>query len=363
MPHIYDNRISRKKAPLQRRGTSSWRKVLPLAAVMAMATFGPAAAADLALVEAARSEGALTVYYCDSSLKDTIEGFTALYPEISLTTYVTGCWQVYNRYHSERTAGRPVAGVFMGTEDVLRQLQSDGSLEDYASPEREFFPDSAKPEGAFFTMVKTIIFGQTFNESFAGEMPAPKDWLDFANPPPEWQGAVSFFDPRSSSTAFLLLATLHENLGPEKTASIYKGMMASGAELSPNTSAGIAKLLTGEKPIMFYILNNHYLANLEKGAPLTFTVPTSGTVAMPFGITVLNDAPQLNAARLFTDYMLNEGQQKIAEGGEYALREGVPQPTNLPPLQGLKTLPLDIEKALADQPALIEWWQNETGIR
>ena len=139
--------------------------------------------------------------------------------------------------------------------------------------------------------------------------------------------------------------------------------MASGAALAPTTPAGLSKLLSGEQPLMFYVVNNHFSGAVAKGAPLDFIVPRSGTIALPFAVAKLEGAPHPNAARLFIDFMLNEAQPIIAEAGEYPLRKGAPPPAGMPALDRVKLLPFDIEAALRDQTKLIAWWQETTGIR
>lgn len=328
-----------------------------------MLASGPAAARDEALIAAAKSEGQVTVYGCDPLQTPVyIEQFKRLYPEIRVTSYLAGCWQIYNRHTSERAAGRQVADVFFSIDDAMSKAQAEHLLQPYRSPELEHFPKVAVPEGKDYVLAKILIFGITTNRDFVKGIALPKDWIDFATPDLAWKGLISYYDPRTSSAAFSLLAALNQNLGPDKTAAIYKGLVASGAALAPTTPAGLSKLLSGEQPIMFYSVNNHFGGAVAKGAPLDFTLPASGTVAINFAIAPLAGAPHPAAAKLFIDFMLNEAQRTIADANEYALRTGSKSPNGLPPLDKIKLLPLDVEKALAQQKELIDWWQNVTGI-
>lgn len=334
------------------------------AAVTWLVTSSAALARDAALVEAAKKEGQLAVYGCDPGQTPVyIAQFQKLYPEIKVTSYLAGCWQIYNRHIGERGAGRQVADVFFSVDDAMSKMDQEKLLEPYRSPELANFPPIAMPAGKSYVLAKILIFGITTNRDHVKGMPLPKDWFDFANPQPQWKGLISYYDPRTSSAAFSLLAALHQNFGPEKTATIYKGLVASEASLAATTPAGISKLLSGEQPIMFYSVNNHYGGAVAKGAPLDFTLPTSGTVALNFAIAPLAGAPHPAAAKLFTDFMLNEAQQTIAGANEYALRNGSAPPTGLPALDKVKLLPLDVEKAVKHQAELIAWWQQVTGIR
>ena len=328
-------------------------------------TIGAAAtrAESTSLVTAAEQEGGVMLYGCDPGQTPVYaEAFQKKYPKIKITSYVAGCWQIYNRDVAEGQAGRQTADVFFATEDTMSKMDDEHLLDDYRSPELKSFPAYAQPAGSNYARAKVLILGMTANRDYTKGMPVPQDWFDFANPPKAWDGQVSYYDPRTSSAASSLLAALYQDFGPDKTASIYQGLVASGAALAPTTPAGLSRLLSGEQPIMFYVVNNHYSGAVAKGAPLDFIVPKSGTVALPFDIASLAKAPHPNAAHLFVDFMLSDVQQIIQRANEYALRDGSSPPEGMPDLKTVKLLPYDIKAALADQDKLIAWWQQVTGI-
>jgi iron(III) transport system substrate-binding protein len=331
----------------------------------ALAVAGTAArASDEALIQAAKKEGSLVVYGCDPGQTPVyLNAFQKKYPDIKVTSYVAGCWQIYDRNVSERQAGRQAADSFFATEDTMSKMDAENLLAEYRSPQLASFPAYATPEGKRYVRAKVLLLGMTANRDYTKGMPLPQDWFDFANPPATWKGEVSFYDPRTSSAAFSLLAALNQNFGPEKTGAIYKGLVASGSALAPTTPAGLSMLLSGEQPIMFYIVNNHFSGAVAKGAPLDFIVPRSGTIALPFTVAELADAPHPNAARLFVDFMLSDAQSIIQKANEYALRNGSQPPNGMPSLETVKILPFDIDAALRDQAKLIAWWQQMTGIR
>ena len=336
---------------------------LPILALLLTASFS-AVASDSALIEAAKKEGALTLYACDPPQTPLyVERFKQLYPDIKVTTYVAGCWQIFNRHGSERQARRQAADVFFATEDVMSRLNADKLLQDYKTPELMHFDAAAAPEGKSYLIVKTLIYGMATNRDYIKGIAPPRDWLDYINPPASWQNLISYYDPRTSSAAFSLLAALHQNFGAEKAGAIYKGLVSSQASLAATTPAGMSKLSSGEQPIMFYIMNNHYSGIAGKGAPIDFILPISGTPKLNFGIGLTDGAPHPNAARVFIDFMMSDAQKIIQKNNEYSLRKDVNPPDGMPTLQDLKALPLDIDKALAEQKELLAWWQQVTGIK
>jgi iron(III) transport system substrate-binding protein len=323
-----------------------------------------ARATDAATIAAAKKEGSLVLYGCDPPQTPVyVEAFKKLYPEIKVTTYLAGCWQIYNRHVAERTANKQTADVFFSLEDVLSRMQDESLLHPYLSPELKNFPESAAPKGMNFQRVKVLILGFGANRAYLNGIVPPQDWLDFINPKKEWSGQFTFYDPRTSSAAFSLLAALYQNFGEARTTAIYQGLMKAGAELTPTTPAGLSKLLSGEKPLMFYVVNNHYSGVVAKGAPVDFILPKSGTVLAPFSVSVLKDSPHPAAAKLFVDFMMNEVQVIVQKANEYALKNGIAPPQGMPDLSTVKVLPLDLKASLRDQAKLIDLWQRATGIR
>ena len=194
-------------------------------------------------------------------------------------------------------------------------------------------------------------------------LPLPDDWSSFATPPKSWDERIAYVDPRGSSVAFMVLAALVQNYGEEKTRAIYRGLKDMHSEVSMNTPGSVAKLVSGERPLMMYILTNHLGDALRKGAPVEFKIPASGAIPFYFSAGVLKNARHPNAAKLYLEFLLDQGQDVIISRGEYALRNGAPAPQGLPPLDKTKLMRLDLTKALADQKKLIAWWQEVTGIQ
>jgi iron(III) transport system substrate-binding protein len=321
-----------------------------------------AEAADPALVAAAEKEGQLVVYGGDiSETPHQVKRFMEVYPKIKATSVTAGGWQVYNRYMTEHNAGQAVADVFTNVEDTLLTLDAGGHLAEYKPQALKDFPEGTQVGNFFRTKL-----GYAALVSHTGEMkgkPVPDDWTSFANPAKEWQDRIAYVDPRGSSVAFMVLAAMRQNYGEDKARQIYEGLSRTKPEVSMNTPGSVAKLVSGERPVMMYILTNHVGDAIRKGAPLDFKIPTSGAVPFYFAGGVLKTARHPNAARLYIEFLLSQGQDVIIARNEYALRKGAPSPNGLPPLESVKLMSFDLKKALAEQKALISWWQGVTGIQ
>ena len=335
---------------------------IALAGAVLALTGTAARAADAMLVAAAEKEGQLVVYGGDiSETPHQVKRFMEVYPKIKATFITAGGWQLYNRYMSEYSAGQAVADAFTNVEDTLLTLDAGGHLAEIKPEGVKNFPADIRVGNTIRT--KLGYAALVFNTEQMKGLPVPDDWTSFAAPPRSWEDRIAYVDPRGSSVAFMVLAALSQNYGEEKTRQIYQGLKSMRSEVSMNTPGSVGKLVSGERPLMMYILTNHLGDALRKGAPLEFKIPASGAVPFYFSAGVLKNARHPNAARLYIEYLLSEGQDVIIGRGEYSLRNGAPAPTGLPPLDKVKLMPLDLKKALADQKKLIAWWQDVTGIQ
>jgi iron(III) transport system substrate-binding protein len=343
--------------------TRSGRIAAAIAACALTALVGtPANAADPALVAAAEKEGQLVVYGGDiSETPYQVKRFMEVYPKIKATFVTAGGWQLFNRYMSEHSAGQAVADAFTNVEDTLLALDAAGHLSEFKPEALKNFPADLQVGNSVRT--KLGYAALVFNTDQMKGLPLPDDWTSFATPPKAWEDRLAYVDPRGSSVAFMVLAALSQNYGEEKTRKIYEGLKSLRPEVSMNTPGSVSKLVSGERPLMMYILTNHLGEALRKGAPLDFKIPASGAVPFYFSAGVLKNARHPNAAKLYLEYMLSEGQDLIISRGEYSLRNGAPAPQGLPPLEKVKLMPIDLKKALADQKKLIAWWQDVTGIQ
>jgi iron(III) transport system substrate-binding protein len=262
---------------------------------------------------------------------------------------------------SEHSAGQAVADAFTNVEDTLLALDAAGHLSEFKPEALKNFPADLQVGNSVRT--KLGYAALVFNTDQMKGLPVPDDWTSFATPPKAWEDRLAYVDPRGSSVAFMVLAALSQNYGEEKTRKIYEGLKSLRPEVSMNTPGSVSKLVSGERPLMMYILTNHLGEALRKGAPLDFKIPASGAVPFYFSAGVLKNARHPNAAKLYIEYMLSEGQDLIISRGEYSLRNGAPAPQGLPPLEKVKLMPIDLKKALADQKKLIAWWQDVTGIQ
>ena len=327
--------------------------------------WSPARATDTAVVEGAKKEGLVMVYSGQPREIETLAAaFNKKYPTIKVEFYESPIWQLYERYKTEYRAKRNIMDILYVSVAPLVKLRDEGLLVEYASPELAGYVTESLAPSHLWANVKPFVAFPTVNSvAFPRKDLYPKDWPDFASPKPEWTGKMSVFDPRSSGVAYDVLYALSQKFGDDMTRKIYEGLRKAKARIGPSTTDGMQAAVTGEQPIMFYILQNHWAgAAIEKKAPLEVLIPKSGPVVSYAAAGIVKTAPHPNAARLFSDFMLSEEGQRVFAGMHmYALRKGIPPPKGLPELHAIPTIQFDPVKALARQKALTKLWVEAVG--
>lgn len=327
--------------------------------------WSPVSAADTAAVEAAKKEGQVTMYSGQPREAERLAAaFNKKYPGIKVNYYDAPIWQLYERYKTEYRARRNIVDLMYVSEAALDKLRAEGLLVEYASPElAAYAPESLAPNRFWADVKPFVAFPCVNTQAFPRKDLYPKDWTDFASPRPEWTGKISVFDPRSSGVAYDVLFALSTKFGDETARKIYEGLRKAKARIFSSTPEGMQAAMTGENPIMFYILQNHWAgAAIEKKAPLEVLIPKSGAIISYASLGIVKTAPHPNAARLFYDFMLSdEGQRVFAGMHMYALRKGVQPPKGLPDLTAIPIIKVDATKELARQKELTKLWVDAVG--
>ncbi|QRM33182.1 ABC transporter substrate-binding protein [Microvirga sp. VF16] len=326
-------------------------------------TIQPAIAADAALVAAAEKEGQVVLYGDPFTVPLLVKAFSAKYPKIKVTSATGDGWQIYNRFVAENTAGRPIMDIMYQAEDTVITAKTSGYLADFTSSEAGNLTKLGQVPGGGYARGNGNLILFAYNHEAMANKPTPKDWTDYVNPPKEWEGLGAMSNPGSSSATFATVAALYQNYGADKGGAILKGFRSAKGELNPSMGVMATKLQTGERPLDFFNITNAVSGIINKGAPVTMTVPASGGVAQFNAIGISKNAPHPNAARLLADFALSADMQTIfSEAGVYPVRTGIASPKGLPVLTEVKLMELDLEKALKDRETILNWWSSSTGF-
>lgn len=289
------------------RSTGIDRRTL-LATGAAAAAYGALprnAAAQAALVEAARREGSVSLYSSASTgpTNALAEAFRRKYG-IPVSVYRAGSADVATRVQSEEAARRPQADALIIEEPALSVLMP--FLAAYDPPERAKIPAEYKaPE---YTLIRMYTAQIGWNSTKVRAADAPRDWIDLVDP--KWRGRFGSLDPHVTATTLAWQVMVEGLYGP----SFLPRFGANRPKLYASTNAMTQAIVAGE--VDLGITNSFGVIQLaETGAPVEGHTPKN-TVLFGGNVSVFARAPRPNAARLFVDYACSaEGQTIVNVAG------------------------------------------------
>ena len=288
------------------------------------------------LAAGAKTEGALSLYTSRVSEDTTplTDAFTRKYG-VAVQVWRASNQDVIQRAVAESRAGRCPADVISSGTPALEPLYREQLLQPVKSPTTsELMPQALRPHGAWVGVSVNIISG-AYNTNLVKPDDVPMSYDDLKNP--KWKGRLAI----EAEDVDWFAALLHK-LGEEKGAALFADIVRTNGVSTRTGHTLIANMVAaGEVPLAMtvYSYKPEQLARL--GAPVR-PLYLPPLIALATGVSVTRCAPHPNAAVLFYEFMLRDGQEILAK------RDIVP--TNLK----VRPLPADTEITFMDPVQMLD---------
>ena len=318
------------------------------------------------VVQAAKKEGQVTVYV-HSTYTPALESgaFQKAFPEIKLVSVSGVELQLERRFMAERRAGKNLADVFMVgvlrsydfyqgkllepikaaliLPEVLDESKWWQKTHHYADPEKKYL----------FRYVGSAQLGQIYYNTRLVNPNEVNSFWDFVSP--KWKGKIEARDIRTPGTGGSAIRLFYYNteVGPEFVKKLFS---ETDMTIFRDRRQGLDWLATGKFAICFWC------EGVEKGKQQGLPVESFGLMkegaALSAGqgfLTLINQAPHPNAAKVFVNWFLSrEGQvnfqralAQAEEGSPDSLRTDIPKDDVLPKsrrIDGVKYLDTDNQR-------------------
>lgn len=317
---------------------------------------------SVAFAEKAPEEytGSLTIYspHDADPLNAGVAMFEAKYPNVKVEVVADGTGNLLNRIAAESAA--PMADVLWGggADSLAAYKQyfqpykpSSIDLIDPALYDPEFYWIGESPLPMVFLV----------NTDLVAEADIPKTWKDLADP--KWAGKIAFADPASSGSAFTQLCTMFMIYGDP--ADDYKAGWDLVRQMVPNFviqsgSSGAHKNVdSGEYPIGITLEKAAIQYDTSDAGHLAIVYPEDGTSAVPDGVAIVKDCPNLELAQLFVEYVLSAECQTAqnADYGRRPIRSDV-TPKGLPELSSFPIMTYNFDYAASNKADIVDTWKD-----
>ncbi|HEY4317131.1 MAG TPA: extracellular solute-binding protein [Herbaspirillum sp.] len=271
------------------------------------------------LIDAAKKEGELTIYLAHPSVPQVTAAFTKKYG-IKVNVWRAGSEAILQRVVTEAHGGRNEVDVVENNAPEMEALHREKLLQDAKSPYTAGLMPQAVPPHKEWVGISIDMFTLAYNTQKVKKEDLPKSWADLADP--KWKGLLAVEAEDQGWFAYVL-----QSLGQEKGTKLFKEIVANN---NPSVRKGhslLGQLVSSGEVALGLDLYSWTADQLKaKGAPIErFNV--SEPIVQFQGLGLMKKSPHPNAAVLFFDFMLTDGQEimskahAIATSNKYDMAE------------------------------------------
>ncbi len=259
------------------------------------------------LIEGAREEGSVTIY---SSLPvPVMTPVAAAFRErygIETNIWRGGSEEILQRSVAEARAGRHLVDVVETAAPELEGIAREQLLQIIESPVFDELMEGSVSQDRAWVNSRLIVFVGAYNTLRVPPADAPRTFEDLMDP--KWSGRLTV-----EANDFGWIKGMADTLGEEEATNLLRGIVdTNGVGVRDGHGLITNMLASGEVEFTFTQYYEQAANARDQGAPVevAFLDPV---IAVPTGIAMLRNAPSPNAAMLFVEFFLTEGQEILAE--------------------------------------------------
>ena len=295
----------------------------------------------------AKQEGALVIYtiWDVEHIRSIIDAFNKQFPGLNPTYWQGTRSEIIARTLSEYQGDQKSVDVIL-SEGAPVVLRAAGAIQPYDTVQASslILHDPTLPT------VSLQILALSYNTKKMRKEDLPKNWEDVANP--KYKGIVALDDPMRAGPLSGLLAGLKDYWKDDaRWSNFVRGLRALNVTVHKSTSAMFRLLVAGEYAISMPSLLHDLVEEKEKGSPVDF-VRSAPPVIAAQQLGIYEKAPHINAAKLFTEWMITpDGQLAVAAVGREVSRKGVKSKASIDATWGAGAKPIPItNRAFYEDP-------------
>ena len=258
------------------------------------------------LLAAARKEGGeMSVYHVYPSLPTIITAFTTKYG-IKVKAWRSGSEGVLQKVVTEAKGGRFDVDIVQNNAPENEAAHRESLLQAVHSPYLSDLLPQASPSHKQWVGFTLDVFIGAYNTNKVKKEELPKTYQDLLDP--RWKGRLGI---EVDDVGWF--GTLSAALGEKQAQKLFADIVATnGISVRKGHSLLASLVASGEVPYALTVYSWNPEQLKAKGAPVE-GYPLQPVVAQFSTIALLKKAPHPYTALLFYDFMLNEGQQLLAD--------------------------------------------------
>ncbi len=288
------------------------------------------------IVAAAKKEGTLTMYttFAEKDQPTLIKPFEAKYG-VKVNIWRAGTDKVLQRTLAEAAARKYDVDLIHFGSPEMEALSREKILQAVNSPVHRDLQPGSVPAHREWAATLLSVWVQVYNTQLIKKEDLPRTYRDLLDP--RWKGKLGI----EAKNQDWFASVVDVMGGGEKGLKFFRDLVAQNG-ISARTGHTLLNnmVIAGEVPLALTVYNYMPEQAKKKGAPIDWFA-LEPAVARSNAIGIARRAPHPNAALLFYDYMLGEGQQYLVK------MDYVPSNMRTPsPLKNVKILQTDPIRSL-----------------
>ncbi|MDB5776662.1 MAG: fbpA 3 [Herbaspirillum sp.] len=300
---------------------------------------------DDLLIAAAKKEGEVSIYQAYPALNSVEAAFTKKYG-IKVKNWRAGSEAILQRVITESRGSRFDVDIVQNNAPEQEALHREKLLQEVYSPHLKDLVPGASPAHKEWVGITLDVWTAAYNSDKIKKEDLPKTYQDLLNPKYKNKLGVEAND-------YGWFGYLLSELGEPQSKKLFSDIVkTNGMSFRKGHSLLATMVSSGEVPIGLSLYSWTVPPMKKKGAPVE-PLLLQPILAQFSTMAMVKKAPHPNAAMLFYDFMLNEGQQILADQDFVVTTKKIVTPfTNVP----LKIL--DPGRALDTQDKWTQEYEN-----
>jgi len=246
----------------------------------------------------------------------------------------------------------------LDNQGMLLQNWTPSDVSNYTALGQSLVPG----DKAYYPAGVTAAAALGYNTTLVSATDAPKDWNDLLKP--EFKNAIAMNDPSISGPTYPFVAGMMQLLGQSKGRQYFQNLKANGLKVFPTNDNSLKALVAGQVKVIM-IQDSALISAKNSGDKIQIVYPSSGVFTLPGVMSIDKNAPDMDAAKKFVEWVLSPAGQKVAldvknGGGDSYYNpviQGV-QPNAERQQSGVNWVRVNPVKAAQDEDSLKLWFHE-----
>ena len=297
-------------------------------------------------------------------LRDFVARYQAIHPEVEVQFLDMGAREILERVRAERN--RPQADLWWGAAHTTFQTAAEENL---LSPFRPSWganvPNTSRDgQDRWFGTYQTpeVI---VYNSEAVKPEEAPKDWDDVLDP--KWHDKILIRNPNPSDSMRAIFGAMiwrfYKDTGsPDKGYDWLRRLDANVHEYTADGTLLMQKLVRREGLISLWNLPDVWIHKEQRGFPVGYVFPSSGTPVITDGIAIVRGGPNEAEAKRFYEFVTTPESLTLAATKYYRIpirtdldRSKLPAWMN----EKVNEMPLDWDLLRKQSGDWLRYWDTE----